>query len=1550
LDWSKFNKATLWAEKLAKDPKLARLTLGLAGLGLAAPAVISNDDRGYFKSALLTTPLIIAAYSAAPHIGEVVSTETPQFRNFFKNAKENIARQEPVSYSDIKDMGKRVSVGTLRPRQLNEALGQFYGIQANKKVSNLEEQATQLRKGLDALLSGGKEGIYLNDYKGVTRHLENVVHAELQRHGSSASLHNYKLGSVAPTIGVPGIQKVIEEQIGQGNSAFLRSMNFHLQKMQGMKYHGFSIPDKSTSQLSKMNVGSWERFGPDDIDLQAALKSQRPDLFAEIQHKIKQGVINENDISIVGRNAPLNPIVGLKIKGRNYPVVQANGFIVGGESFEKSGVSRFIATGKDTLKSDIFGIRYFGVNGSYEDVKRANIIAGADETTNFTTYFPGVGENTPGSIIQNNYRANQVVLANSTGWGEEGTQGFESLRPYEKENVMSNLGDRGLAKLGSTTLANGVVELENLLDLSLNGLSPASDQNSWIRGLTKPTTLANIPDFAAYPQARPYSLPQKAIELVGGGQVPAMGVTIGGITVEQRTFFSSLPATVAELHANEHQILADLRSKYSLNETAVHSLFKKLGNQDSLDIMRKMGTLGEGSKIIRGNRYPGLGMSTTRNFTLHELNLGDNPERLIGATFNSGDIIGYNYGNPVEFPTQGAKYTLKSQTQFEDGAVNLSFDEFLPVHQGTKGSYASTKRGDATLVTGDGEMERMVSNLNRFSEATNTSFPINSSVDELALESEIKKGEPIEGLQQRMGGVLRRMDEMGQADFVSKYQSLLSGRGLYSGQDEATLIQSREGFRNLTRQGDVLAFEETQRIANQMMEEAGARIRQLAITNPKQLNQTGRLFTSTKAGTRLDEFLQISENFDTKMVWDDTALSVARQVKLSPDIMRHLSISGHYGAVADLLERAKYEDDPAMTADFAEYLTGDKSKITNKISIREAFGGDPSHTRLDTIKGREGTIFDPNHPLAQENYLMELENGTTVPVLGHKATGGGINRYEDGQISATPHEKALFALAKGKGTEEEYIKSLNPLVYGKDSYLNAERIDTSAQAGFALNRDSTIRFADGSINPNQVGVSESFVRNLKNKELSEALLRGETGTALLIGHPIPSAPFVEMRLDPSLQANQIGVNNWRAASIHRDFDHDRLQLHPFELDSRGDIEARAEIYKQNSLQNKGLRRLSEQEADIWSELPEHGGPKLTSIEESISRSLDSYVHGDEVLKKRLVSNTIGEYSNTESMMLDMLEQNTRVTNLEHKGQLRDLFFNIYQSPISAAKAKAGSNITYEGANLLNRRLRESFDPSATFEEFHKNLMGVLQFTPESVQKTAMDSKNLLRDYHEGRTQEALRIGRARTASMIGLNPKVDIEASTLASRTVNYLSGARPIARIESTGARMAAEAIGAANDGIMTTKRVANAWSKSGANKILAAGLGIAALAGFMTTSTSSPRAKSLNNFRPETTAGTHDVPGAGVEGSYSSQPPRTRVSNQVPNVNKAIAVPIRQNTDVEVDMREDDPSRAIETAKMISRTTSSGQTIVTNNYRSNSLTSLRNKQKLRDRLEEEA
>lgn len=59
-------------------------TAGAGLTALAAPAWLKNDDRGYARTAAVTTPLIAAGYVAAPGLLTSVSDSASQWSGFWK--------------------------------------------------------------------------------------------------------------------------------------------------------------------------------------------------------------------------------------------------------------------------------------------------------------------------------------------------------------------------------------------------------------------------------------------------------------------------------------------------------------------------------------------------------------------------------------------------------------------------------------------------------------------------------------------------------------------------------------------------------------------------------------------------------------------------------------------------------------------------------------------------------------------------------------------------------------------------------------------------------------------------------------------------------------------------------------------------------------------------------------------------------------------------------------------------------------------------------------------------------------------------------------------------------------------------------------------------------------------------------------------------------------------------------------------------------------------------------------------------------------------------
>ena len=93
-----------------------------------------------------------------------------------------------------------------------------------------------------------------------------------------------------------------------------------------------------------------------------------------------------------------------------------------------------------------------------------------------------------------------------------------------------------------------------------------------------------------------------------------------------------------------------------------------------------------------------------------------------------------------------------------------------------------------------------------------------------------------------------------------------------------------------------------------------------------------------------------------------------------------------------------------------------------------------------------------------------------------------------------------------------------------------------------------------------------------------------------------------------------------------------------------------------SAQHDRLRTLAAQETDMFDELARNHGIDAKSLEERLGTFTDNFKNKTSVLKRRLVSRTIGEYSNTRSIAMDMIEQSPTIISQAERTQLVDAMF------------------------------------------------------------------------------------------------------------------------------------------------------------------------------------------------------------------------------------------------------------------------------------------------------
>ena len=600
MDWFKHIQAEKIARSIRANPKLA---VGSIAAGLVAPAFVSNDDRGYFESSLITTPAIAAIYLAAPKLKPVVNTEGKQIKSYFNEAKDRFVKKGPKSYDEIKAMQDEYRSGNIRTHVFNSSIKDFY-FDRPDAASRFNNRVNQLRTGLMDVPTGV-------NLQARTRYLESVAHAESLKYLGTKEISRYQGKLVAPKIGMDGVRDLIESQIARGNEPFVKAMNFHVQKSRGLSFANVAIPtdpfdlpggESIVMPQSKTSKLKWREGA-------GRLKGQRPELHEAIMEQLRNKSLKAHEISLIAVGD--DSIVGLRVRGINVSVNQAGGRIIGGKSWDKSGLARGVFVGNTKMAQDVYAIKHLGKGGPAikQELAGINIIGGVDTLKDWQD---GIKNGSAASDLKAGIISQRYVASNLTGFGENGEKGWDSLTASEMESEVEKLSNRGLIKAGSEKMGR-VFEDEVLSGASLYGLQNPARQNQYLRAFTKETSIVG-----ANPLAKPYMI-SDMFESMTNDSIPIVGVRQGAVGPEQRTFFANLPSRVEELHTYENEALKMLQERHGLEGRELTGAWKKLStflsDPKNLAVMRKSEALGEGSSLAVRNMF-GMKVGRNRNFTV----------------------------------------------------------------------------------------------------------------------------------------------------------------------------------------------------------------------------------------------------------------------------------------------------------------------------------------------------------------------------------------------------------------------------------------------------------------------------------------------------------------------------------------------------------------------------------------------------------------------------------------------------------------------------------------------------------------------------------------------------------------------------------------------------------------------------------------------------------------------------------------------------------------------------------------------------------------------
>jgi hypothetical protein len=1527
-----------------------------AAAAVTAPLFLSNDERGYFKTATMTTPIIGAGVIAAPLFSQAYRSIGSKLINHKRTSKMVDGAGVPT-YETMKDFTSEFEKGNVFLSQYEDMTRRFYG-GAVREARDIPREQRAVISHLRTL------------WRDPTRRslVKNAVWAESYRVMNASQLAKMGSRNVAPDMNLKGMFSYLRSNLGNEN--FIRGLSFRLNQARGLVDQGGALSKLGQAARDGFEVRS---LGYNNEPAMEFLRRSKPGLADELQRAVASGKVKPEELrfATLRSNQGIHRIAGLEINRKHdkafiHLVDPETNSIFMGDTFNRKGASRLVhdAVSDSILPADIYAVRHLDdlnhVKAVLDKAQFGGYLDRADDT--FQHFQESDHMAFQLDELSQYARSQQVLIP-----------GLDQMPVAKKEAfLMEVMKKHNLIKTWSEgSFAKGILETDVLGQASLGGVYNVDKQARALRGL-KPIMASDAIDSVKISGFHaPFSRTNFWDRVVPSAVVPEFGTRIGSVDAGLKSLIGDLPKRKSLFDKSTRKMAAGhLMRDLGVPEQEAERIWGRmrewLYKDDNLSKVRKLGYLGEGDHLIIGKNMPNV--LTPKTYYVHDVRLNDIESMITNKqTFGNDLLLGFFNGNAVNAGSN--RNLITGYNILEDGRTALHVNEISDIRY----SKLDTHTKGLAYGANEAQSAKIREFMNFYGEVSGTGIHIPKETEVLALShyshNKANAGEQTLNIGADM---MRRLEGSGQMHEVASYKNALEGLGF--SYENQTLIDSVDAFKSLDYSARSQRLQEAVDVINEMMEDVGHRISDKKLIIDEFMNSY-----SSKYGKLID-YVHRNASPVNAMAWNSVTQNVPGQAKITYDMMGHMYMRGQHGVLGDLIGRANIDGDINMTeelirhADKADFSTplGPVIGVEDLFKADDLSLGDNGNIRIlnpNMADVRAGTMLDPANELAKKNWSLRLSDGRHLPILGHEAYGGKVNQYEAGKFSSNAREKLLHGIAEaelnGLSSQrdllvEDYMKELSRFGHGKESLLRADRIDPLGISGFIQTRPSSM----GGANPFEIGLSDQMITKIKDARIRKAILRGDEMYAAMARHPISHVPLMKVVRDNRLNPNIIGLDEGARGLMMADDDGDIASAFFFEKGTSGFEEARNAVHEANSLQHLERRK--------WAAFRGLEEDSRTAVETGLKSIADARVGLKEgqtvekILRGRLAGGSIGFFSNTLTQLMLGLEGNTKITDSARRSELMSLFWEIRQAPIAAQK-KAG-DVGLEQALRMADRIRANatlatpkgsqglydalLDVSMNFGKsvaWHDDmkLLGLsedmaIEGKINPFTKYLEKNKDLIFQFHTGQDKNVAAAAKALTASSEGI--KYDRPLLDAVKGMVPYL-GAKGGT---STGASISTSTLGAVNEGITQITREADSLFKGPAGKVLAAGLGISALAGLLSSDLPSMEGgQSSNKFRPEEAIGSSDhVPGEPVTGSMApTSPPRTMRAGS-PGVRTSVVAPMHQSVDLEVRAKAKDRGLAAEQAKLFARMSTDGDSNVTINYRGAKRQSLRQRQRMKDEL----
>jgi len=1561
-----------------------------------APMFASNEDRGYFRTSLITTPIVFAAGEFAPRLFSGVrdtlryASGVAQDTGNFLQKQERWTRWNTTTFSETRQLFRQKEVPqNIRDRALSAMLV------SERRSRNFDAEMKSLDRyfknrfyapteligkslaGDERAMNVMREINALHESKGRL-----LVNAMSEARRASMTPEEWLSQPSGIPEDVPSTR--LNEWIGQEYSKWLnpaRPESSRLEYVKTLKNRLRGIKDLNYAGTIAGDFNLTPPSGVDkllldfnDISSNAAsraLYSQDPATFENLKRAYERGTIGPVTLDMQLSDDVTKGVTGRVLSAR---VTRTGNFK--GEALNIPVVDR--ATGSVRLAGGAKGVGKWviGPDGNPYTISEwtSKMLAEqshlttkqlSEEIAGFSYWIAGdprdahrmaelemMGEQGQGIY---NEMATKIrsYAADITGLPLFGGQRVFDLKPEEKMGIYSKImnSDRYIAMGSENRLREFGFQLKEAAFLNPLATPGALKQDPFWRALTKEIQLE-------VPEARRFGMTSDAwSKMFGFSELPAAEAELALLGPDVRSIFGNLPAQASEM-------IPELALRMS-NRGYSPEVIEKMTNYMSGvynaggESAFKFLNMGETTFVPTAKFAEGLQLGMTSSYNVDELGVK------VGDQVRLDRVLGFNRSVPVT-PTYGGEVVDVFQNDMGGWKVNVR--GHLPP-SGAKWDVAGVKGMGSSGIMSEEQQGFLTEAINRFYELTGTGDRISPTASMFApAEYVAEKMTPDMYYLAQGRNVMRRLEAEANPllrSVAQSYQSEMKSLGLSVTADKIAINTSGWSTAN---EAMAERINRISSITENMFARAGEAIRAAGGASDPVLN------AYVHGGKNFGDYMRMNSLSAVVTAWDHARANVPAFMTLSGDVNTYLEAEGKIGMIGAIQSRVNTRSggDVQQAIEFAKrVMTGKGGDLSDVVvDINDAFPG--GRQSLTTPGGRAGSIFDPSLPQYQKNFMVKVGD-RTIPVPGTGAYGAEANLFgtaksASGAGYASYQWQHIIQDMAGETNPErlaELEKQLTEsfkshFVYGKGSVVRPYQVDPVSVPGFLA--------AGPESEPFRVGLSPESISRLRNKRLRASLAEGGEVLGFLNRQPTNATPYVRFYRDSSLAGAQFSVSERLSRYLSGDLDKDlanavlidanvRMQNNKMIIASAANASERAAAeeaieYLQSGRQEKMM--------GIWEkiygveEVAGMRGPwSPKSMADVTSKYAGAIANRTGTAISRTAGGSVGEFSNILTQMMTQIARSPMTEDLDATSALVSGLYAIRQAPITAQKSPVMSLEVAKGYTARLRSALNITNPEGAAGALHKTILDMtaaLKGTEGSeYQYWAGEGAKHLEMFANARTRTGILSG--KWATMARADDQALSEIFGIGADVV--LGGAHGgrISMATETAAQAGTIAKGLLARGRAVadtaTGKAARIFEKHGG--VLALGVGIMAAAGIAMTR-ATPVAtfgqRSGNKYRPEAHIAVPDtIPGEPVPGIMAPQGPPIRQHVSSRGVRRGVVAPLAYTSDVEVRMKATDWSRASETARRISMIPGSSESNITVNYRDKTrLRSLRTRDRIRE------